>query len=182
MSSSKRRFWISLAMVAVIGIFAVPAVARRVARHGVAVDQVEVVGLEGSDSGLLGRVGSALKAGEEAAVGGSVTVRVKARNTRPLPVWVRSARFHAWVGGREIGHGTWTAPSGRQFFWPGKDVTLELELVGDSAAMRGAGLRYLEGKPIEGEGRGEVEAGIPPVFVTLPFEVKVVARKGAKNP
>jgi len=182
MSGSGRRILIAAAMVALIAALAVPAVARRLSRHGVAVDEVEILGLQGSDRGLLGRVGEALKAGESAAIGGSVSLRVKARNTRPVPVWVRSARFRAWADDREIGHGAWTPPSGRQLFWPGRDVTLELRLEGDSAALRSVGMRFMEGKPVEAAGRGEVEGGIPPVFLSLPFEVDhLTIRKGPKG-
>ena len=172
---------IVVAAALLIGALAVRPLARRVALHGVAVDAVEVVGLEGSDRGWLGRVGEAVKAGEEAAVGGSVTLRLKARNRRPVPVWVRSAQFRVWAGDHEVGHGTWTPASGAQLFWPGKDETVEVRLDGDSAALRAVGLRYMEGKQVDGDGRGEVEAGFPPVVLTLPFEVHVsTSRKAAK--
>lgn len=174
--------WTALAVATLIGAVAVRAAARRLARNGVAIELDEVVGLEaGSGRGLLGRAGAALKAGGSAALGGSVTVRVRARNTTPVPVWVRSARFRAWAGERELGGGIWTAPSGPQLFWPGEAVPLLVRLDGDGAAMRAVGLRFLQGKDVEASGEGDVEAGVPPVFLSLPFEVARVGMAGERR-
>jgi hypothetical protein len=171
-----RRLWLAVAIVLVVAALAVPPIARRIARHGVAVDLVEVEGLERSDRGLLGRVGSTLKAGEEAAFGGEVRLRLRAHNARPVPAWVRSAEFRAFVGDRQIGHGTWRPESGgAQFFWPGRDATLLVRLEGDSSAMRAVGLHLAEGKQVEGRAEGELEAGIPPLFFSLPFEIDHVS-------
>lgn len=166
------RLWIALALVALIGAVAVRAVARRLARNGVAVELEEVVGLEaGRQRGMLGRAGAALKATGSAALGRTGSFRVRARNTTPIPVWVRSARFRAWAGEREIGRGTWTAAPGPQLFWPGEEVRLVVTLDSGGAAMRAAGVRFVQGKDVEASGDGEVEAGIPPLFLSLPFEV-----------
>jgi hypothetical protein len=168
------RSWIVLGVLLVAGAWAVRAVAGRLARTGVAVELDEVVGLESAPRSLLGRAGAALKATGSAALGGSVSFRVRARNTTPVPVWVRSARFRAWSGDRELGRGTWTAPSGAVLFRPGQDVPILVTLDGDGAAMRAAGLRFVQGKDVQASGDGEVEAGLPLLFLSLPFEVSRV--------
>jgi hypothetical protein len=170
-----RRTWFALLFALLVGAVAVPLLARRLARDGVAVELVEVVGLEAaSGRGLLGRAGAALKAAGSAALGGSVRLRLKARNTTPVPVWVRSARFRTRAMGREVGQGAWKPASGPQLFWPGQDVTIVATLDGDGAAMRAAGVRFVQGKDVEAAAEGEVEAGLPPIFLSLPFRVERV--------
>lgn len=169
---TRLRRWAALLVLLAVGAATLRGVARRLARDGVAVELEEVVGLEGGrQRGLLGRAGAALKATGAAALGRTVSFRVRARNTTPVPVWVRSARFRAWTGDREIGRGTWAAAPGPKLFWPGEEVPLVVTLDGDGAAMRTAGLRFAQGKDVEASGDGEVEAGIPPVFLSLPFEL-----------
>jgi len=175
------RPWTALGLALLIGAAAVPPVARRLARHGVAVELDDVVGLEGgSGRSLLGRAGAAAKAAGVGAVGGAVQFRVRARNITPVPVWVRSARFRARAQGRLLGYGTWTALPGPRLFWPGEDVPLVVSLDGEGAAVRTAGLRFVQGQDVGASAEGEVDAGVPPLFLSLPFEVERVGMRARR--
>jgi len=109
-------------------------------------------------------------------VGGDLQVRLRVRNLTIVPVRVRGASYRVQIGGRSVGHGSWTPPGGVQYFAPGQAAVIVASVDPEVSGALGSLWDRVRGRGMPIAVHGEIAADLFVGSITVPFEVSRVRR------